>query len=282
MKLLAIVIIGICLFFILGKTSWKQYIDEKYVELKKSSLQQVAIVNLKKETAGLPDSVKKYFNLVLNDRLPIINHALVTQSGGFRAKPEITNWSKMEAEQLFSTSPRAFIWNSTISMVPGVSINVCDSYIGGQGEMKGRILSAFTLIYEKNKKELNEGALQRYLAESVWFPTALLPSQGVAWKELDEFRAEASIVDSGNVVSLEFEFNQKGEIISVYTPKRYREVGGKYEPTPWKGTFSNYTNVGGYFIPKGGEVAWLLKDGVYSYWKASLVKIGRASCRERV
>lgn len=271
--ILTIAIVGVSFILIMGRISWKQYIDEKYVELKKSSLQQVAIVDLKKETVGLPGSVKRYFNLVLNDGVPMINRAQVAQYGGFRAKPEMTKWSQMEAEQLFLTNPRAFIWNSTISMVPGVSINVCDSYIDGQGEMKGRILSAFTLIYEKNKKELNEGALQRHLAESVWFPTALLPSQGVVWKELDEFRAEASIVDSGNEVSLEFEFNEKGEIVSVYTPKRYREVDGKYEPTPWKGTFSNYTNVDGYFIPKEGEVSWLLLDGAYSYWKASLVSV---------
>lgn len=277
MKLLAIIltigILSISLLLLWGKSIWKQYIDAKYLELKKPSLQKDTYVDLKKETAELPQSVKRYFNLVLKDGVPVINRALVMQSGGFRAKTEMTKWSKMEAEQIFSSNPTAFIWNSTITLFPGISINVCDSYIDGKGEMKGRILSVLNLINEKNKKELNEGALQRYLAESVWFPTALLPSQGVKWREIDKYHAEASIADSGTTVKLEFEFNQNGEVISVYTPERYREVDGKYELTPWKGTFSNYINVGDYLIPKKGEVAWHLKDQVYSYWKASLVKV---------
>jgi hypothetical protein len=256
-----------------GKISWKQYIDEKYRVIENTSSQSVGYVDLQSETVEVPEIVKKYFYLVLTNGSPIIKRALVMQSGGFRAKPEIEEWSNMEAQQLFSTRPRAFIWNARITMIPGVSIDVGDSYVNGTGEMRGKLLSVFPLIDARSSTELNQGALQRYLAESVWFPTALLPSQGVKWKAMDASHALASISDSGITVSLQFEFNHNGEIVSVYTPNRYREISGKYVPTPWGGKLSHYTKINDYMIPQHGEVSWYLDDQVYTYWRAILTKV---------
>ena len=88
-----------------------------------------------------------------------------------------------------------------------------------------------------------------------------------------DHKAEAAITDSDITASLEFEFNEKGEIVSIYTPSRYREVSGKYELTPWKGRLSRYISTNDYLIPQEVEVEWHLKDRVYPYWKASLQEI---------
>lgn len=262
--ILIIIAVVLVVLLLWGKTNWHQYTSSLFEKIEAAESHESNYVNLD-EVRNIPN-----FHLVLKNGVPIITHMFASQSGGFRAKPEMNEWSKMEAEQYFSSNPRAFVWNSTISIVPGFSINVCDSYIEGKGEMKGKLLSLFTLIDAQNQRELDEGALQRYLAEAVWFPTALLPSQGVTWSALDGLKAKATITDFGITASLEFEFNNKGEIISVYTPMRYREVSGKYEPTPWKGKYSKYINVKDYLIPSEGEVEWHLKDQVYPYWKASL------------
>jgi len=139
--------------------------------------------------------------------------------------------------------------------------------------MRVRLLSLLSLMDVQNQRQLNEAALQRYLAEAVWFPTALLPSQGVTWRELTPHRATASITDAGSTVSLEFEFNAQGEICSVYSPARYREVSGAYVPTPWKGYFADYTEVEGYLIPTSAVVEWHLPERVYPYWRAKLHNI---------
>jgi hypothetical protein len=258
----------------IGHLSWDKYTSAQFQKVKTATSysQENNYVNLE-EVTELPPIVKKYFHLALNDGAPIINHAFISQVGGFRAKPEMKEWSRMEAEQVFSSRPRAFTWSSKISAIPGLSVSVCDSYIEGKGVMKGKILSLFTLIDVQNQRELDEAALQRYLAEAVWFPTALLPSQGIMWTVLDKHIAKATITDSGISTSLEFEFNDRGEIVSVYAPARYREVSGNYEPTPWKGSFSNYIDINGYLIPQQGDVEWHLKDQVYPYWKASLREI---------
>lgn len=248
------------------------YIAKRSRELRLAASRDVIHVNLK-EVKGLPGPVEKYFRLVLQDGALVIHHAFVSQVGGFRAKPEMAGWSTMRAEQDFSTRPRAFVWNAKISLFPGVPIRISDSYVEGKGEMKGKLLSLFTVIDAQNQRELDEAALQRYLAEAVWFPTALLPSQGVIWTALDGQKARATLTDSGVTVSLDFEFNSRGEIVSVYTAERYREVSGEYTLTPWKGKYSRYIDVEGYLVPSEAEVEWHLGHQNYPYWKARLDQI---------
>ena len=225
------------------------------------------------EVRDLPAAVQRYFHLVLQDGAPIISSAVLSQTGGFRVKPDKQGWSDLQAQQRFSTSPPAFVWDASIEIVPGIMIRVHDAYRNGIGEMKVKLFSLLSLMNKQDQRELNEAALQRYLAETVWFPTALLPSQGITWSAIEQNRASASITDAGITVSLEFEFNALGEIVSVYTPARYREDSGSYKPTPWKGYFSDYHDIDGYLVPTSARVEWLLPDQVWPYWQARLHNI---------
>ncbi|GBE18485.1 hypothetical protein BMS3Abin16_01089 [archaeon BMS3Abin16] len=269
---LLFLVVSISALLIWGRLSWSQYTTNLSEKVMNRAIETQEVVDLD-EVDELPSPVKKYFHHVLKKGQPIISKVFISQNGGFRAKPEMAGWSEMKAVQYFSSEPRAFVWDSQIFILPLVSINVCDSYIDGKGSMTGKFLSLFTLINSHDEEELNAGALQRYLAEAVWFPTSLLPSQGISWEEIDSSKAKATITDSGITVSLEFEFNERGEAVSVYTPGRYREVKGKYELTPWKGRFSNYIEVEGYRIPTKAEVEWHLKDKTYPYWKAELIEV---------
>ncbi len=264
-------VVAISAFLIWRRSNWVHYIRNLSENVKNRAIRIQEVVDLH-EVEDLPNPVKRYFHHVLKNGQPIIAKVSISQNGGFRAKPEMAEWSEMKAVQYFSSLPRAFVWIAEINIFPAISINVCDSYNLGKGSMKGKIFSLFTL-FDAQEEELSAGALQRYLAEAVWFPTSLLPSQGVVWEEVDNDRAKATIVDAGISVSLEFEFNEKGEAISVYTPGRYREINGKYELTPWKGRFSNYIELDGYRIPSQGEAEWHLPDKTYPYWKAELMEV---------
>ncbi len=255
-----------------GRASWRRYISNLFSEVRAAASTTVEYVGFE-ELNELPTPVQKYFRLVLKEGAPIINRTSLVQKGGFRPKLELKEWSAIEATQQFSSSPRAFVWSAKIAMLPGVSIDVCDLYKDGKGGIRGKFLSLFTVIEAKEQKELNEGALQRYLAEAVWFPTALLPSQGVLWSAIDEQRARATVTDGATTTSLEFTFNDNGEIVSAYTPERYREVSGTYESTPWGGRYANYVDINGYLVPIECEVEWYLQEGVYTYFRATLDEI---------
>jgi len=91
--------------------------------------------------------------------------------------------------------------------------------------------------------------------------------------KIDDSSALATLTDSGITVSLEFDFNEIGEIMGVYTSGRYREVNGKYELTPWFGSFRKYEDRHGIRIPVEGEVEWQLPEGSLIYWKGRITEI---------
>lgn len=221
----------------------------------------------------LPTPVAGYFRHALKDGQPFIRFARVTWAGEFRTRKAEDTWSPFKAMQYFSAQPPGFVWDASIHMGPLMNVRVRDAYVAGEGSMQAKILSLVPVVDERGKAELNAGALQRYLAEAVWFPTALLPVAGVQWSAIDDSRALATLTDSDTTVSLEFRFNDAGEITSVFTPGRYRAVNGKYELTPWEGHFRKYEERNCMRIPVEGDVEWQLQEGSFPYWKGHIVEV---------
>ena len=139
--------------------------------------------------------------------------------------------------------------------------------------MRGEVLGLIPVVNVHDTPEMAAGTLQRYLAEAVWLPTALLPSQGVHWAPIDDSTARASLTDGRTIVSLEFRFSAEGEIIGAFTPSRYREVEGTYEPTPWECRYAAYTERDGMWIPLEGEVEWHLSTHRLPYWRGRVREI---------
>jgi hypothetical protein len=113
----------------------------------------------------------------------------------------------------------------------------------------------------------------RFFAEGAWYPTALLPSQGVRWEAIDDTQASATITDGSTVVKLVVNFDEQGLISSVYSDGRYREVDGVQVATPWQGRFWDYEWRDDMLIPREGEVAWLLPEGPKPYWRGRIQRI---------
>lgn len=267
----AIIIISVILvaIYLISYYSWVSYTSKTSKELFSKASSKDVHVDFK-ELNTIPKVVQDYFNLVLDKNSSIINRAYIAQEGGFKIEQEKDSFLNTQAISFFSSSPIAFTWHAKISIGTGIYVNVFDSYIDSKAAMKVKFLSVYTMVNEHGKKELDKGALQRYLAEAVWFPTSLLPSQGVVWETVDEKRAKATLKDGNITVSLEFTFNDKGEITTIYSKDRFKEIDGKYIPTPWICRLSDYKYKEGYKIPMKGEVAWII-DGVEStYYKLEI------------
>jgi hypothetical protein len=217
----------------------------------------------------LPECVMRYLQFAIPEETPRIRQGKIFQRGKFRAGL----WSSFEAEQTFTTDPASFLWSARIRMGGLLPVNVRDSYLEGKGSMEARMLGIIPLVNQAETTEINAGALQRYLAESVWFPTVLMPGAFVRWTEIGDNRAVATMRDGNLEVSLEFQFNERGEIIGTYSPGRFRYAGGKYILTPWSGSFSNYRQTHGFQIPTQCEVEWELPEGRYPYFRATIEKV---------
>ena len=182
-------------------------------------------------------------------------------------------WRPFSAMQHFTVDPPGFVWDASFEIVPLVPVRVVDLYKAGEGALRAKILSTIPIVDAKPSPEMNSGELVRYLAETVWFPTALLPGEGVDWAPIDEHSARATLNHNGTTVSLVFYFNIRNEVERVFAESRYREVDGAFEPTPWTGHFSNYQVRNGMLIPIDGKVAWNLPGGDLSYWRGHLEEI---------
>ncbi len=226
-----------------------------------------------KSFVGLPAPVARYFRLVLADGQPLVRSVRIIHRGDFLTNPKNNGWGMFTSTQNFSVNPPGFVWDASIRFAPLMDVRVRDSYLSGKGAMEATTLAIVPVMDQHDKTELNDGALQRYLAETVWFPTALLPESGVVWSAIDDSRALATLADSGTKVSLEFTFNAKDEIIRIYSTGRYREAGGKYELTPWVVQVRAYEERGGMRIPLEGEVSWQLPEGLQPYWKGRIVDV---------
>lgn len=215
----------------------------------------------------LPAPVARYFRHVLTEGQPLVSGASFTQDGLFRMGESEESWRRMRAMERFAVREPGFVWDARIDAFPLMPVLVRDSYIQGEAGMRASMLGLYTVMNAPASRELNAGALQRYLGEAVWFPTALLPASGVQWTAIDDRSALATMADHDTAVALVFHFNDKDEVESVSAPARLREVKGQYVPTPWVVTCRDYAVHNGMRIPTYCEAAWQLDTGHFPYWK---------------
>ena len=220
----------------------------------------------------LPAPVARYLRFALREGGPIIRSVRLGQRGELRISTAKRTWRPFRAVQFVCTDPIGFVWDAQVQMPLKATVCVRDSYISGRGEGKVTLFGVFPLPMQSSEESqhLNEAELMRYLAEAVWYPTALLPGEGVQWSAISDDKARATLTDGATTVSLEFRFAESGEVTGVYAPNRPRKEGDDYVPTPWEGTHSHYRKQSGMQIPTKGEVRWHLPDETVSVWKGQL------------
>lgn len=221
----------------------------------------------------LPPPVARYLRHVLTDGQQLIKLARMRQSGMLRTSTTSAAWSSFTARQLIVPTAPGFVWNARVQTPLATHVRVLDSYIAGVGAGRVSLLSAFALASEAGAPELDAGALHRYLAEAVWYPTALLPQSGVVWSPVNEYAAIATLTDSGTTVSLEFRFNAAGEVSGIYSPGRFGRFEGAYRQVPWEGRFQNYQTNAGMRVPQYGEVGWYDHGTLQWVWKGDIVEL---------
>ena len=178
-----------------------------------------------RELDGLPKPVQRYFRAVLKDGQPMIAAATIELAGTINMSAAGVAWKPFTSQQRVITRRPGFLWNAQVKMFPGLPARVEDSYIAGQGQLIAKMLGLFTVAEARGGGELARGEFMRYFAEAAWYPTALLPSQGVQWTAVDDASANATIIDGQLTLTLLFRFNEAGLISSVRAEARGAGVG---------------------------------------------------------
>jgi hypothetical protein len=264
------VIITVALIY--GSRRWESATKEMHAKLEAARRSIGRKTYSLDELIGLPAPVQNYFRAVLKDGQPIVSAVYVEHSGTFNMSGTGEKWKGFTSTQRVIAQRPGFDWEARIEMMPGLTARVHDAYIAGEGILHATLFGLVSLVNLRGTPEIAQGELMRFLAEAAWYPTALLPSQGVQWSAVDDFSANATLKDGETTLTLLFRF-ANGLITSVRAEARGRTVGGAVIPTPWEGQWSNYELHDGICIPTEGEVAWLLPEGPKPYWRGRITSL---------
>lgn len=208
-----------------------------------------------RETDSLPAPVQRYFRAVLKDGQPIITAATFELAGTINMSATGEQWKPFTSTQRAIIHRPGFLWNGQVAILPGLAAHVHDSYIAGEGTLHAAMLGLFTVADVQGGGEIARGELMRYFAEMAWYPTALLPSQGVRWEAVDDHSANATLEDGLISLTLLFRFDDAGLITSVHADERGSGVGKDMVMLPWDCSVSNYQLRHGMMVPTRGGAA---------------------------
>jgi hypothetical protein len=255
-----------------GRARWAAATQSLLSQLDAARLPAKASRYDARELEGLPAPVQRYFRAVLKDGQPIVTGVSVQHTGTFNvtALGGRDRWMPFTSEQRVMTNRPGFVWNARMSVAPGIAVLVHDAYAGGVGTLHPAVLGVFSLTNQHGTGDMARGELMRFMLETAWYPTALLPSQGVKWVAVDEVSADATIVDGDISMTMRFTFGAGGLIESVRADARGAMVGDKVVMMPWEGRMSNYQERDGLRVPLTGEAAWLPQGGRKPYWRGTI------------
>ncbi len=214
------------------------------------------------QLSGLPEPVQRYFKHVLKDGQPYLSYVRLTHDGQFRAGLD-KDFTDIKGEQYFTAENPGFIWKGTTSM-----FTARDMFLSNRGRLIVTLFSLYNIV-DAQGENFDEGELQRWLAESVWFPTNLLPSERNHWSEIDANSAKLSF----NYRDISFvyivTFNEIGEITEMETER----FSGEEKREKWLCKMADYREISDVIIPMKAEAIWKLEKGEVGYARFNVKKI---------
>ena len=264
-----VVLVTLVVAMWLGAQRQKSALSTEIARLIQAGAAQGAAARTSDPLGNVPAPVARYLRMALPVPKQILE-VRIRQIGTLRTDVSSERWMPFEAEHIVVPPATGFVWNARVRVAPLLHVRVRDALIEGRGSGQVSLLSAFTVSADADTPEMNSGSLHRYLAEAVWYPTALLPTSQLRWTEIDATRALATLTKEGDSVSLEFRFAATGEVTGIYTPARWGTFPEGYRQVPWEGHFRNYRGRDGVFVPTEGDVGWYVDDQWHAVWKGTV------------
>lgn len=218
--------------------------------------------------AALPPPVQRWlrFSGVVGGPLP--RTVELRYDGDFRLS-ENQPWMPYQSETIYTLNPPALIWPVTMHMFRVLPIRGRDRYQNGTGAIRMKLMSLIP-VADKQGGGLNQGALLRFLGETVWFPAAAAAPY-ITWSAADGDSAVATMTYGEVSATATFYFDGEGRVTKL-TADRYNDVLGRLEP--WSVPISAYGEFSNVRLPSAGDGVWHYESGDFSYirWRLASVQ----------
>lgn len=222
------------------------------------------------DLSELPTPVKKWLRNSGAVGRPLVQVGQVMQKAEMRMKPDQKNWMRASAKQYTRMDLPSFIWTVDVEMNPFLNFQGRDKFENGQGQMLIKLNSLVSIVNEAGEK-LDEGSLQRYLGEMVWFPSLAL-SPFISWEMIDETTAKASMKFQGTSGSGTFYFNDQGDVVR-FSAMRYMDTNEEAERKEWIMDMLDYQVFEGIKAPSKMTATWRLDEGDWTWLKLEVTDL---------
>lgn len=227
------------------------------------------------EVGAQPPALRRFL-----ERSGVVGHPAprtvrLRQAGAMQLAPG-KGFLDVVAHQYFTLPQPAFLWRVKLAMF-GLPIVGRDTYDGGHGRMRIEAAGLLPVVDAADAK-IDQGALLRFLGESVWFPAGALAPY-VTWEPgADPQReARATMRYQGVEASADYTFDGDGRFLSLRA-QRYQGGGDQAVLTPWSVRASAWSrfevsagaDVYSVEVPSEGDVVWHLPEGDFVFYRWTL------------
>eukprot|EP00887_Chlorella_sp_A99_P004914 scaffold4.g4914.t1 len=200
----------------------------------------------------------------------------LTQVGKVRLSPG-GGWREAHATLRACPLEPAFVWRATAALALFVTLQGCDSLVGGAGASGWQLWRAAPA---GGSRELDQAMLVRWLADAACYPQALLPSRYLGWEAVKGSPLEALAVlrYRGVCVRCTFRFDRFGRVQSMRSMDAARRLpGGGLERGELEMQYSGHmlfglsaqgpvltqevVTQGGVYVPTSLEASWRAAAG---------------------
>jgi hypothetical protein len=175
-------------------------------------------------------------------------------------------WMPFTARQTFAATETAFCWRARFRMAPLVTGIVEDAVEGGRGRLDVRLWGLLPVARARGEK-VDRGEAQRYLAELVWSPMAIVHNPQLRFTQIADRAVRVWVHDEHSYVDLHF--NEAGNVAEARSDTRPRHG----TPQPWGGRYRDYADFGGICAPARAEAWWDPPDGRFLYWRGTVTRL---------
>lgn len=218
--------------------------------------------------ATLPAPAQRYFARAGVVGKPIPRTVRLTQKGRIRSSSE-SNWMELEAEEVYSVTPPAFVWRT---WMPSAALPIAfgrDAYLDGSGSILIKLLALFP-VADEHGDELRAAALMRLLNEMAWFPAAYL-GRNVSISPVDDSAFTVTIADRGLTATGTLYVDAEGRLVN-FRARRFNTSTRSTET--WETPMTAWGSFEGLDLPTAGSAVWKLPTGDLSYIELEITGIG--------
>ncbi|MEA5597909.1 DUF6920 family protein [Rivularia sp. UHCC 0363] len=218
--------------------------------------------------AELPQPVQRYFLHAIQPGTPLANSVKLKMNGSFRLSPD-KPWLPMQAEQIIRAL-KEFVWKATIGsgLMKFIGSDYC---FNNFGRMRFSIWGIIPVINAQNQ-DITRSGIGRFVGESFWLPSALLPQNSVIWQAIDDNTIVSCMKVDGESVTLTFVIDSTGKILKMSLPRwGDKTEDGSHTYIPFGGECLSERTFGGFTIPDQINAGWWFgTDKYFDFFRANI------------